>query len=261
MAAGGSGERSGTPALGYRGATMIVRVEAPVAVVVTQADHARLAADLLALLRLPGLADHPRRAELLRAVADHDNGWWEVDAAPRIDPASGRPLGFLAVPAALRREVWRRGVERFAAEFPWGAALTATHLLRLSARWAPDPEWAAERAELVRRRDELVAASGRDLAGLAADDRWLELADELSLAATTGDGAFVEAAGWRAAVACARDGIELALDPFPLAGASRVSLRARRIPDRSWADDGELARALAAARWESLAVLVAPRAG
>jgi len=54
---------------------MLVRALDASLLVVTQADHARLAADLLALLRLPELAGHPRRAELLRAVADHDNGW------------------------------------------------------------------------------------------------------------------------------------------------------------------------------------------
>ncbi|KAB2958267.1 MAG: DUF3891 family protein, partial [Thermoanaerobaculia bacterium] len=112
---------------------VIVREAGDAWLVVTQADHARLAADLLALLRLPGLADHPRRAELLAAVADHDNGWWESDAAPRVEAARGRPLDFLSIPLDLRLEIWRRGIERFAAERPWGSALVAAHFLRLSA--------------------------------------------------------------------------------------------------------------------------------
>ena len=41
---------------------------------VTQPDHAAFAADLLSLFRLPDLVDHPRRADLLRAVRLHDNG-------------------------------------------------------------------------------------------------------------------------------------------------------------------------------------------
>ena len=64
---------------------MIVTTAPPGSRLVTQSDHARLAADLLRLFRLPELLEHPRRELLLRAIAEHDNGWWETDAAPRLD--------------------------------------------------------------------------------------------------------------------------------------------------------------------------------
>lgn len=243
---------------------VIVREAGDAWLVVTQADHARLAADLLALLRLPGLADHPHRGELLAAVADHDNGWWESDAAPRVGAASGRPLDFLSIPPDLRLEIWRRGVERFAAERPWTSALVAAHFLRLSAGRAGDPTLAVAREELERRRDELAAAAGRGAAELGGDERWLALADDLSLAACSADAAFLRQPGWRAEVATgAATGtaaVELRIDPFPLAGASRLALRARRIARRPWPDDRALGLALAAARWEEIAVRVAPLA-
>ena len=69
---------------------MIVTAAPPGSRLVTQADHARLAADLLRLFRLPELLEHPRRELLLRAIAEHDNGWWEADAAPRLLAAVGR---------------------------------------------------------------------------------------------------------------------------------------------------------------------------
>jgi hypothetical protein len=244
----------------YPARTVILRDALDETIVVTQADHARLAADLLALLRLPGLADHPRRAELLAAVADHDNGWWEADAAPRVDPGSGRALDFLAIPPALRLEIWRRGVERFAAERPYASALVAAHFLRLSSGRRDDPELAAELARLARRREELLADAARSAAELAGDDRWLALADDLSLAVCAGDAAFVRQPGWRAAVAADGAAVELRLDPFPLAGASRRVLRARRIARRRFTTDGELGRALAAARWEEIPVRVVPLA-
>src|SRR5690606_41437469 len=91
---------------------VIVRRTGGELALVCQSDHARLAADLLALFRLPELAAHPRRDALLRAVADHDNGWWEGDAAPRADPATGAPSAFLGAPDRQRRALWARWIAR-----------------------------------------------------------------------------------------------------------------------------------------------------
>ena len=54
-------------------------------VLVTQSDHAHFAAELLSLWRLDGFPDHPRRDDILFAVREHDNGWREEDAVPRLD--------------------------------------------------------------------------------------------------------------------------------------------------------------------------------
>jgi Protein of unknown function (DUF3891) len=236
---------------------MIVRETGSEWLVVTQADHARLASDLLALLRLPGLADHPRRDELLADVAPHDDGWWESDAAPRIDPQSGRPLDFLALDPGSRFEIWDRGVERHAARHPYRAAMIATHALRLFAARRDEAGWSGFLDRLEARRDELLRASGRSREELAGDDRWLELADDLSLAAVTGSASYLDVAGWRAE-ATAGTGVELRLAPFPLAGTTRRTLRGRRVPARAYGGDAELAGTLARARWESFEVRVAP---
>lgn len=237
---------------------MIVRPTDGALALVTQADHARLAADLLALFRLPEFAGHPRREALLRAVADHDNGWWETDAAPRVDPVTGAPLDFLGQTEPLRREVWERGIARFAAEDPGRAAQIATHFLRLFGARAADPDW----GPLLERQREgvavLLADSGRTPAELAADDRWLELADQLSLVACSGSTALLAVPPWRAAVEETPAGIELRLDPFPLAGTTVLALRERRIDARPYRRDAELALALAAARWRTTAVRVSP---
>lgn len=236
---------------------MILRELGAATLAVTQSDHARLAADLLAVVRLPGLADHPRRAELLAAVAAHDNGWWEADAVPRVDSATGAALDFRSIAPVLRLEIAGRGVERFAAARPYDSALFAAHLLRPAAPEAQVPAGTALRAGLERRRDELLAAAARGAEELAADAEWLTLADELSLAVCTGDAACVRRPGWRVAAVCG-EGLGLRLDPFPLAGATRLRLRARRIRSGPWSGDADLGRALAEARWEELPVLVAP---
>jgi hypothetical protein len=235
--------------------------------VVTQADHARLASELLALVRLPELVDHPRRALLLRAVAEHDNGWWEADAAPRLDAPGSGPLDFRAVPGPLRREVWSRGVERFAEDSPALAAMVARHALRLLVpRFGGDSEWNRFLADLRDRHLELLAAtssaSGRPGAEieseLAALDGWLALADQLALAAATGDGALVQRSGWSAEVAVEPESTHLRVAPFPWAGATRFELSSRRLPARRYTSDSDLARALATARWERRSIRLAP---
>lgn len=237
---------------------------------VTQSDHARLAADLLRLLRIPELIEHPRRAVLLRAVSEHDNGWWEADAAPRLDAAGKAALDFRHFPPQLRQEIWRRGVERFAGDSPYLAALLATHALRLLRRiplLPEDPSWALFRTALALRRAELLAAAGENLATLALDDPWLELADGLALAACTGEAAFVSLPGWRAEVAevlgaagVAGDprAIELGLQPFPLAGVTSFEVACRWLEPGRFASAVELARALAASTWTRIRVRVRP---
>lgn len=239
---------------------MIVRPLATEWLVVAQADHARLAAEMLALLRLPELVDHPRRAALLRAVAEHDNGWWEEDAAPRLDAASGGPLDFRRLPEAPRRELWRRAVERHAAADPYVAALVAGHALRLHATLA-GAEWEALRAGLATRRDELLAAAGASAGEAAADDRWLARADALALAAATGEAGLLAGFGGDGALAASADEVEIRLAPFDWAGATRFALPARRLPrrpKRGYASAVELGLALVTAPRAPVSVRLAP---
>lgn len=220
--------------------------------VVAQADHAALAADLLALVRSPGLVGHPRRCALLAAVRRHDDGWWEADAAPRLAADRGGPLDFRGLSTALRLEIWTRSVERHAGADPYTGALVATHFLRLA-----DPAW-SDWVEATRaRRAELAAAAALPAAELDADADWLALADQLSLAAVAADARLVSAAGWRARFAAGSPD-ELALDPFPFAGPTRLRYGARHLPARPWTDVVELGVALAGAPWQRPELRLAP---
>ncbi len=236
---------------------MIVVAEEERWLVVTQADHARLAAEMLRLFRAPAIAAHPRREALLAAIAAHDDGWWEADAAPTLDAATGGPADFRALPAERRTEIWRRGVERHAERSPYLAAIAAGHVLRLLATWG-GPKWAPFRAELEARRDEIAAAGELDPAALAADDAWLRLGDDLSLAACSRERSFVASLPLRAEIALAEGRIDLALDPFPLAGATRFELAGRHLPRRRYRDGVELGAELASARWERLPIRLTP---
>jgi hypothetical protein len=157
---------------------VIVRQIGDALQLITQPDHARLAGAIMQ--RSAALAVHPRRAAIRVAIAEHDNGWTEVDAAPHIEPATGLPFDFISAPVAVRQAVWPRGVARLAHD-PWAAALVAQHAIVIFDRYRGDHGWARFFAEMEDARRRMLNASGSPLDELAADYRFLGLADLISL--------------------------------------------------------------------------------
>ena len=70
------------------------------------------------------------RQEVVLAIAEHDNGWWEWEASPTVDLHDGLPLDFSDVgwdhmTDGFQR--WRLGVPRLAARHPYAALLISLH--------------------------------------------------------------------------------------------------------------------------------------
>ncbi len=233
---------------------MIVARDGALLRLVTQPDHARLAAELVSLWRGDGLPTHPRRGELLFAVREHDNGWREADAAPAVDPRTSRPHSFLDLPFGPRSEIWERGTARFLTERPYAALLVTWHALEIHADRRDRPEWGALLERLEERRRELLETTGADEAEAAEDYRWLDLADFLSLVACNAWSEPFERRGVRGRFADGR----LSLDPFPLAGATTLQFDCRSIPDRPYQGDADLGGELAAAKWRKSSVKIVP---
>ena len=97
------------------------------------------------------LATRSRRDAILHAVAEHDNGWAEEDAAPRVDPATGQIFDFVSAPAGIRQAVWPRGIARLADD-PWAAALVAQHAITIYDRFRPREPWRPFFAEMEEAR-------------------------------------------------------------------------------------------------------------
>ena len=222
---------------------------------VTQGDHAHLAAELLGLCRFPDLLESPHRDEVLRAVLEHDNGWREVDSAPPLDAESGRPCSFRTVPAETRRHLWARGCERYRDTDPLVAILIVEHALQLHDRWLDAPDWSDWRKELDELRAELLEELDLTEESLAESYRWLRFADSCSLALCEECPDSFSVAGIRVRVS----DDSLVLDPFPLAGTTSFKLRCRHIPDRRYRNAIDLGRTLGTARWETRTVRVRPR--
>src|SRR5947199_5589429 len=151
---------------------MIVYDEGETLLLVTQPDHAHFTGELLALWRADGLPDHPRRADLLFAGREHDNGWREADAAPHCDLERGRPHDFMSIPREERIAIWERGTARFAGSQPYASLLITRHALTLHGDRREQPEWEEFFAYLDELERGLLAATGAAAEEVAADYRF-----------------------------------------------------------------------------------------
>jgi hypothetical protein len=157
---------------------VIVRLLDDRVYLITQPDHARLAATIMQCC-VP-LAPRPRRDAILHAIAEHDGGWIEEDAAPAINPTTGDVVDFVNAPLSVRHAVWPRGISRLAGD-PWAAALVAQHAITVYDRFRSDAEWTSFFARMEAARDAMVRASGIRADDLAADYAFVRLGDLISL--------------------------------------------------------------------------------
>jgi hypothetical protein len=215
---------------------------------ITQSDHARLAHDILSLWRADGLPEAAWRTTLLRAVAEHDNGWRESDSAPTLDIGKGRPCDFRSLPADERRRLWRRGVERFIADEPTVAYLLILHAHRLHESSLDHSDWRDFFDFLEERRKAVENRLTFTPEALHVAYEYLALADALSLDACGVWGR--RHSLWRRYDILAERG-HVIIRPFPLAGRTTLHVHCRFIEKRRYAGELELGSELAIARWQS----------
>ena len=174
---------------------MIVRYIDDRLILITQPDHARLAAEVMS--HCTALEHHPRRDTILYAIASHDDGWAIEDAKPSIDPATGEVADFIRARTEVRQGVWPRVVGALAEQDPWAAALVAHHALTVYTRLRANPDWHSFFTRLGVTRDALLEKAGRTPLDLEADYVYLRLGDLMSLAFCTGSDDLNQFAGYR----------------------------------------------------------------
>jgi hypothetical protein len=158
---------------------MIVRPAEESVHLVTQPDHAALAREIME--HCVALAELPRRASILHAIGEHDNGWREPDETPDIDPTTGAILDFVRASAEVRQGVWPRAVARLRDD-PWAAALVAEHALVVYDGYRSDADWVGFFTTMKASRDGLIVGTGLELDELQSDYRFVRLGDLVSLA-------------------------------------------------------------------------------
>jgi hypothetical protein len=221
---------------------VIIRQVGERILLITQPDHAHLARRVME--HCAPLAASPRRDEILLAIGEHDNGWTEEDAAPRVNLATGEVFDFVSAPADVRQAVWPRGVARLASD-PWAAALVAQHAVTVYDRFRSDRDWAPFFAEMEAARDAMVRATDRDLDELLSDYVFVRLADLISLTFCVGWDDEQRFGGW----AVQRAETRVVVTPDAFGGAEiPIAIDAREIVRRTFRSDAELRAALSEAR-------------
>ncbi len=224
---------------------MIVRPNGLSLLLITQPDHAALAARIMRAWKADGLPASGRRADILVAVEEHDNGWREPDAAPIVQ--DGKLRDFVSVPDEVRRAVWPRGVSRLAGT-PYAAALVAQHALHIHRRYRGDADWAAFFTEMEAAREQHLGAAGlRSHDELRRDYLFVRLGDLASLTFCN---------GWRErqsddsgsgyAVHLEEDRLLVTPDPFEGRDVP-FAVPARELPAEATGSADEARRAFAAA--------------
>jgi hypothetical protein len=208
---------------------------------ITQPDHAHLAATIIE--HAVTLAARPRRDAILLAVAEHDNGWAEEDAAPIVNPANGRLADFVNVPLAVRHRVWPRAIRRLE-QHPWTAALVAQHALVVYDRYRREAEWTPFFEGMASARDSLLEASGLTFDELVSDYEFVRLADLISLIFCMAITQPQQFGHWT--VQFFGDHVVVSPDPFGNATIP-IEVGARALRDQSFRSDDDLRTAVSAA--------------
>ena len=204
---------------------MILRPNASTRVAITQPDHAALAARIMKSWCANGFPTSSRRDAILLAVAEHDNGWREIDAQLLRDPATGDILDFMTVSGEIKRDVWPRAIERLSST-PYAAALVAHHAAHVYSRYRTDPEWADFFPRMEAIRDRFAAMDE-----LLSDYLFLRIGDLASLTFCTAANMQVGEFGYTVRL----DGDDLIITPDPFQGAVvplQISGRDLQDPDR-----------------------------
>jgi hypothetical protein len=205
---------------------------------ITQPDHAHLARTIME--QCVALAALPRRDAILYAIAEHDNGWMEEDAAPTVNPVTGHVIDFVTAPLSVRHAVWPRGIARLAAN-PWAAALVAQHAITVYDRFRSDAEWQSFFVEMVAARSVMLLASGLPLDDLAADYRFVRLADLISLTFCVGWTDAQRFADWTIQLS----GTRVLVTPDAFGGATiPIQIEATVIRNQPFRSDEKLREAL-----------------
>jgi hypothetical protein len=234
---------------------MIVRETNNSWLLISQVEHARIAAEVAASWRLPeplGLFRH----EFLFAVEHHDDGWREWEQAPTIDD-DGEPRDFMEMAMPVAAGIWTASIEVGAKSSPWCGLWISRHfcyLAELALEHRDDP---ADRLAAQQFLKEQLAAQRRwradvdahdvtaiELAGLHA----LQFFDRVSLwlccAERTEEQMFPDPAGgtthWTPESAMT---IQVSGDGFTGDELS-LSVPAVAIEQRPYADDRELRAAI-----------------
>jgi Protein of unknown function (DUF3891) len=257
---------------------MIIHERGDQFIVIRQTDHALLAGFFAREWGNENFARPEPNSSFRLAAAEHDNGWTEWELNPLIDYSTFTPYTFMSIPTAAHIEIYKRGIDRIVQADPYAGLLTTMHVAGLYDRArATMPGFSAKYvkstdtqlvAEFIQR---LRLQQLRLKVDLRADVRQKNFAEEKSLQNNlqrldaldrlslyfclapqqdaTIDGVPINEQGrevdWELRP---QAGNSVTLTPYPFRrDPLDISILARRIPKRRYADDYDVQKTLALA--------------
>lgn len=134
----------------------------PAWLLISQVDHARLAARVAEVWGHAPFATLTPRDEVLAGIEHHDDGWAAWERSPKVDPRSGRPLDFTEVTIDDWLPIWQSSIDAAAQFGPLPGCMVAGHftalLHRFSSRWNQVPAY-TQLATSFRARQENATAT------------------------------------------------------------------------------------------------------
>jgi hypothetical protein len=211
------------------------------------------------------------RAEVCLGAEQHDIAWIGWERSPELDPETGLPYTFSALPRLRRLELWSGAGELLLPQSRYAALLVSLHGTLLVERFPPDGGGDVQRAlsdYRARERDFQV----RVLDSLRGDPRYSRHAtpeavernrelifawDGLSLALLHGVPSERTVEGHVLAPVDG-DPSRVTVSPWPFrADAVSLTCEGRLLTD-AYASDNDLRRGLAEARWSTIVIRLTP---
>ena len=257
---------------------MIIQDQGEHLVLIRQTDHAVLSGFFARELGNEFFV-RPEPADSFRLAAmEHDNGWSECELLPRIDPVNFLPYSFMSIPTAEHMALYQRGIERVVKVDRYAGLLVSLHCAGLYDRTrATIPGYSAKyiksqeapqvndflqglRLQQSRLRVDLRADAAME--GFSGDNwlqinsKRLEALDRLSLyfclapmEPATIDGVPVDYKGAEVDWVLQPEADQaVTLEPYPFRrDPLEISVLARRVPKRRYADNGEFQKTLSQA--------------
>ncbi|WP_379130513.1 DUF3891 family protein [Paenibacillus sp. sgz500958] len=165
---------------------MICREQDEAFIMVKQHEHGRLAGEFAKRFISQQVPEPARRSEVLRAIANHDRGWIDLDETPFWNDEANAPYTFIDFPVVPKLTFYRRGLDEIEVDTPYGALLCSLHFERLI---EVSGEESPELTEYLKHEEERRARIRRGLeqsepigdSELYYDSRLLQFCDDLSL--------------------------------------------------------------------------------
>ncbi len=232
---------------------------------ISQLDHAQVAADVAAAWDGTAVAPLPFRDLLLPAIRHHDDGWEEWEALPTIDPLNGKPRDFTEMLLPVALDIWMHSIARCADLSPQAGLWVSRHFCYLAEHaMTSHKDNAAERTALqsflrIQQsfQSESWASVGEPLTAehIETGFRHVQFFDRVSLwicCARRDKPTTMTTPAGESMQFTPRGATTIAVAPSAFTSSVELSVTARRIPARSYDDDHDLQTALQSAPPERL---------